>query len=61
MEFRILGPFEVLEDGRDLTPRRAKQRALLAMLVLLRALFPGVLSASRDADRALEARTTGRL
>jgi DNA-binding SARP family transcriptional activator/tetratricopeptide (TPR) repeat protein len=34
MEFRILGSFEVLEDGRQVTPRRAKQRALLAMLVL---------------------------
>jgi DNA-binding SARP family transcriptional activator len=34
MEFRILGPFEVLDHGRDLTPARAKQRTLLAMLVL---------------------------
>jgi len=34
MEFRILGPLEVLDDGRDLTPARAKQRAVLAMLLL---------------------------
>lgn len=34
MEFRILGPLEVLDGGRELTPRRAKQRALLAMLLL---------------------------
>src|SRR5919204_1923600 len=34
MEFRILGPLEVLDEGRDVTPGRAKQRALLAALVL---------------------------
>ncbi len=34
MEFRILGRLEVLDGGRELTPRRAKQRALLAMLLL---------------------------
>ena len=34
MEFRILGPLEVLDGERELTPRRAKQRALLAMLLL---------------------------
>jgi predicted ATPase/DNA-binding SARP family transcriptional activator len=34
VEFRILGPLEVLDDGRDLTPARAKQRVLLAMLLL---------------------------
>jgi YVTN family beta-propeller protein len=34
MEFRVLGPLEVLDDGRDLTPARAKQRAVLAMLLL---------------------------
>jgi len=34
MEFRILGPLEVVDDGRQLAPRRAKRRALLAMLLL---------------------------
>ena len=34
MEFRILGPIEVVEGGRQLTPRRAKQRALLTVLLL---------------------------
>ena len=34
MEFRILGPLEVSADGRRLTPGRAKQRALLVLLLL---------------------------
>ncbi len=34
MEFRLLGPFEVESDGRDLTPSRPKRRALLAALLL---------------------------
>jgi DNA-binding SARP family transcriptional activator len=34
MEFRILGPLEVVDDGRDVTPARPKQRALLALLLL---------------------------
>jgi DNA-binding SARP family transcriptional activator len=34
MEFRILGPLEVLEDGQQLDLGGAKQRALLAMLLL---------------------------
>jgi predicted ATPase/DNA-binding SARP family transcriptional activator len=34
VEFRILGPLEVLDDGRDVTPSRPKQRALLALLLL---------------------------
>jgi DNA-binding SARP family transcriptional activator/class 3 adenylate cyclase len=34
LDFRILGPLEVLADGRDLTPARPKQRALLALLLL---------------------------
>ena len=34
MEFRILGRLEVIDGGRDLTPPRAKQRALLALLLL---------------------------
>ena len=34
MDFRILGPLEVLEDGRALDLGGAKQRAALAMLVL---------------------------
>ena len=36
MDVRVLGPFEVVEDGRDLTPARPKQRALLALLLLRR-------------------------
>jgi DNA-binding SARP family transcriptional activator len=34
VEFRILGPLEVLDGGRDVTPSRPKQRALLALLLL---------------------------
>jgi DNA-binding SARP family transcriptional activator len=34
MEFRILGPLEVLEDGRQVDLGGAKQRALLAILLL---------------------------
>jgi DNA-binding SARP family transcriptional activator/tetratricopeptide (TPR) repeat protein len=34
MEFRILGPLEVLEDGRQVDLGGAKQRALLAVLLL---------------------------
>src|SRR5690348_12653325 len=34
MEFRILGPLEVVENGLELAPRRAKQRGLLAILLL---------------------------
>src|SRR5438132_1643080 len=34
MEFGLLGPLAVSRDGRDLLPTRAKQRALLAMLLL---------------------------
>ena len=34
MEFRILGPLEVLEDGRQIDLGSAKQRALLAVLLL---------------------------
>src|SRR5438105_1251870 len=36
MEFRILGPLEVVEDGRALALGGAKQRALLAALLLER-------------------------
>src|SRR5438045_1015019 len=36
MEFRILGPFEVEDDGRTIPLAGAKQRALLALLVLSR-------------------------
>ena len=36
MEFRILGPFEVLDEGRPLELGGAKQRSALAMLVLAR-------------------------
>jgi DNA-binding SARP family transcriptional activator/pimeloyl-ACP methyl ester carboxylesterase/tetratricopeptide (TPR) repeat protein len=36
VEFELLGPLRVVEDGRDLTPARPKQRALLAMLLLHR-------------------------
>src|ERR687887_44951 len=34
MEFRVLGPLEVLEDGRQIEIGGAKQRALLAILLL---------------------------
>jgi predicted ATPase/DNA-binding SARP family transcriptional activator len=34
MEFRILGPLEALEEGRDVAPRGEKRRALLALLVV---------------------------
>jgi DNA-binding SARP family transcriptional activator len=34
VQFRILGPLEVLDDGRPLTLGGAKQRALLAVLLL---------------------------
>jgi predicted ATPase/DNA-binding SARP family transcriptional activator len=34
VEFRILGPLEVLDDDRDVTPSRWKQRALLVLLLL---------------------------
>jgi DNA-binding SARP family transcriptional activator/streptogramin lyase len=34
MEFRILGPLEIVEDGRPLTLRGTKKRALLAVLLL---------------------------
>lgn len=35
MNFRILGPLEVLEDGRRLALEGAKQRTLLALLVFV--------------------------
>jgi len=34
MEFRLLGPFELVVEGRLVTPKAAKQRALLALLLL---------------------------
>src|SRR5262245_52000744 len=34
MEFRILGPLEVVDDGRSIDVGAAKQRALLAVLLL---------------------------
>ena len=34
MDFRILGPLQALDDGRVVTPRGDKQRALLALLLL---------------------------
>jgi DNA-binding SARP family transcriptional activator len=34
MDFRILGPLEVLDEGREITPAGSKQRALLALLLL---------------------------
>ncbi len=36
MEFGLLGPLSVVDAGRDLTPARPKQRALLAALLLRR-------------------------
>ncbi|MFP5317055.1 MAG: ATP-binding protein [Acidimicrobiia bacterium] len=47
MDFRILGPLEVVHEGRALDLGRAKQRALLARLLLI----PGkVVSADRLVD-----------
>jgi DNA-binding SARP family transcriptional activator len=34
MEFRILGPLEVVDDGRPVSIRRGKEQALLAFLLL---------------------------
>jgi DNA-binding SARP family transcriptional activator len=34
VEFRILGPLEVVDSGCDKTPSRPKQRALLTLLLL---------------------------
>jgi DNA-binding SARP family transcriptional activator len=34
MDFRILGPLEALDEGRDLAPAGGKRRALLALLLL---------------------------
>jgi DNA-binding SARP family transcriptional activator/pimeloyl-ACP methyl ester carboxylesterase len=34
VEFAILGPLKISDGGRELTPGRAKQRALVAMLLL---------------------------
>ena len=34
MDYRILGPLEIVDDGHTLTPARPKQRALLALLLL---------------------------
>ena len=34
MEYRILGPLEVLDDGRPVAISGSKQRALLALLLL---------------------------
>jgi DNA-binding SARP family transcriptional activator/class 3 adenylate cyclase/tetratricopeptide (TPR) repeat protein len=36
VEVRILGPLEVVAQGHDVTPTRAKERALLALLLLQR-------------------------
>jgi DNA-binding SARP family transcriptional activator/pimeloyl-ACP methyl ester carboxylesterase len=36
LEYELLGPLRVVEGGRDVTPPRPKQRALLAMLLLHR-------------------------
>jgi DNA-binding SARP family transcriptional activator/pimeloyl-ACP methyl ester carboxylesterase/class 3 adenylate cyclase len=36
LEFELLGPLRVVDGGRDVTPARPKQRALLAMLLLHR-------------------------
>jgi DNA-binding SARP family transcriptional activator len=34
MEFHILGSLQALDDRQDITPRGAKQRALLGVLLL---------------------------
>jgi DNA-binding SARP family transcriptional activator len=36
VEFRLLGPLEVLHDGREITVGAGKRRALLALLLLHR-------------------------
>jgi DNA-binding SARP family transcriptional activator/pimeloyl-ACP methyl ester carboxylesterase len=36
LQYELLGPLRVVEGGRDVTPARPKQRALLAMLLLHR-------------------------
>jgi DNA-binding SARP family transcriptional activator len=46
VEFRILGPLEVLDHGRPLALGGAKQRALLAVLLLQ----AGEVSADRLVD-----------
>jgi DNA-binding SARP family transcriptional activator len=46
MEFRILGPLQVLEGGRELSLGSAKERSLLAVLLL----HAGA-TVSRPADR----------
>ena len=47
LDIRVLGPLEVLRDGLDVSPRRKKERALLAVL----ALRPGE---SLSADRLVD-------
>jgi DNA-binding SARP family transcriptional activator len=37
LEFRILGPLEVLPDGEPIALPRKKRRSLLVLLLLLRA------------------------
>ena len=54
MEFGILGPFEVVRDGRPLALGGAQQRALLALLVLHRG---DVLSTDRLVDELWGERT----
>lgn len=49
MEFRILGPLEVIDGRRDVTPSRPQQRALLALLLL----HPGDLVTVDEAVEAL--------
>ncbi len=66
VEFELLGPLRVVEGGRDVTPARPKQRALLAMLLLHREeVVPGAAAdrgavgrgaAGNRADRAARAR-----
>jgi len=46
VEFRVLGPLEVVEDGRPVPIVAAKQRALLATLLLRANQFVAVLSAA---------------
>ena len=49
MEFRILGPLEVLDEGRTLALGGSKQRALLALLLLHRGRDAGHGAADRRA------------
>ena len=54
MEFRILGPFEVVRQGTGLPPPAHKPRALLALLLL-----HGAQQREPSAEEGAEARAGG--